>query len=569
MESLVLNSLKNDTFVKLVFQSKRFIMSKIIFVFALLLVSFLSFSQPKTVAESSNFESTSTEKDVNDFILKITKHSSIVKVETLAVSAEGRSIPLLVIADPMPKSPQKLARDKRMVVYIQANIHAGEVEGKEASLMLARDVISGMRKDVLKNVILLICPNFNPDGNEAISVQNRTHQNGPKNGVGLRYNGQMLDLNRDAMKLETPELNGLMKNVILKWDPLITVDCHTTNGSYHEEPVTFTWMMNPAGDRSLTDFMQKTMMPAVSKILLNDYKTENCFYGEFIDMKNPEKGWEDDASEPRYLVNYLGVRNRLAILNENYVYADYKSRVLGCYALLHSITGYAAEHTSEIKELIRTADQKTVKRGLNPEPSDSFPIAYLAKPIPEKVTIKTYEVDVVTSPDGRESYKKSDRKKTVQVPFFAQYEATKNVKLPFAYLFANSDPMVINLLQRHGIQVGKLTKPQTFEVQSFHITELQAAKLLNQGHYTETINGTWTTEHLEFKSGTFVIRTGQPLANLAAYLLEPQTNDGLLFWNFLDRYLLPQWGRGFNAYPVYKIIAPVKIDDSVLPLHEN
>lgn len=541
-------------------------MSKFYLLILCLFCSLFSFSQPLTVAESSNFESTSNENDVNEFIRQLSKKSGNIKVETIATSTEGRPIQLMVIADPMIKSPEKLAADPRVVLYIQANIHAGEVEGKEASLMFARDLISGMKKEVLKNVIVLICPNFNPDGNEAISVKNRTHQNGPKNGVGLRHNGQMLDINRDALKLETPEMNGLMKNVLLKWDPQITLDCHTTNGSYHEEPVTFTWMMNPAGERSLMDYMEKQMMPAVATSLRNGYKVENCFYGEFVDMKTPEKGWEEYASEPRYLTNYIGVRNRLAILNENYVYADYKSRVLGCYGLLHAVADYAAQHAAEVRELIRKADQKTITRGLNPATTDSFPIQYIGKPIQEKVTIKTFEVDVITDAEGRETYKKSDRKKTVQVPYIARYEATRSVKFPFAYLYTISDPLAVNLLRKHGIRVSQLNKAQSFEVETFKLTELKAATRLNQGHFNQTASGTWVTGHVEFKAGTFVVRTAQPLANIAAYLLEPQSNDGLVTWNFLDRYLLPQWGRGFNAYPVYKIVEPVKIEDTVLPL---
>lgn len=529
------------------------------------LCSLLTFSQPLTIAESSKFESTSNEKDVNEFIRQISKKSAIIKVETLAVSTEGRAIPLLIISDPMIKSVTKLNTDKRVVFYIQANIHAGEVEGKEASLMFARDLVSGLKKEVLKNVIVLICPNFNPDGNEPISPKNRAYQNGPKNGVGLRHNGQMLDINRDAMKLETPEMSGLLKNVLLKWDPQIMVDCHTTNGSYHEEPVTFTWMMNPAGDRKLMDFMEKQMMQAVSTTLREGYKVENCFYGEFIDMKTPEKGWKYDATEPRYLTNYIGIRNRLAILNENYVYADYRSRVLGCYGLLNSIADFAASHAGEIKTLIHEADQKTIERGMNPTPNDSFPISYVGKPIQDKVTIKTYEVDVVADAEGRETYKKSDRKKTVQVPYTARYDATLSVKFPFAYLVSVSDPLVINILRKHGVQVSQLTKSQVFDVEVFKMTELKAENKLNQGHFNQTASGTWITEHMEFKAGTFVVRTAQPLANVASYLLEPQSNDGLLKWNFLDRYLVPQWGRGFNPFPVYKIQKRMIIEDTILP----
>ena len=165
--------------------------------------------------------------------------------------------------------------------------------------------------------------------------------------------------------------------------------------------------------------------------------------------------------------------------------------------------------------------------------------------------------------------KRRIEKRTVNVPYRARYDATKSVKFPFAYLLNVSDPFIINLLQKHGIQLSRLNKPQSFAVESFKITDLKAVPRLNQGHYNETATGTWLSEHTDFKAGTLVIRTSQPLANVAAYLLEPQTNDGLLTWNFLDRYLLPQWGRGFNAYPVYKIIETVKIEDTVLPLQFN
>ena len=536
-------------------------MYKIVLVFCFLLFSCLGFSQILTVAESSNFESTSSEKEVNDFIKKITKNSKIVRFETLAVSPEGRNIPLLIIADPLPKSAKDIKNDKRVVVYIQANIHGGEVEGKEASLMFARDLIAGMKKDILKNVIVLICPNFNADGNEKISTLNRTHQNGPKNGVGLRYNGQALDLNRDAMKLESPELNGLLKNVLNTWDPYIFVDCHTTNGSYHEEPVTFAWMMNPSGDESLIDFMEKDLMPAVSSTLLKDYKVENCFYGEFIDMGKPELGWIEEAVEPRYIVNYMGIRNRLAILNENYVYADYKSRVLGCYGLLNSIADYASQNGTKIKNLIQKADQNTIQRGLNPSDRDSFPIEFKAFPLTEKISIKTYEVEPKADTTGWDKYQKTDRKKTVIVPYIADYQPTLSVKFPFAYLLTIQDPDVLNLLKRHGIKVGKLNKAQVFEVETFKIKELSPVLRMNQGHYNNAITGSFSKGKMEFNAGTYIIRTAQPLATLAAYLLEPQSGDGFVFWNVLDKHLVPQWGRGFLPYPVYKILNKVEIED--------
>ena len=532
-------------------------MKKILLISLVMLLSFpCVFAQNNilTVAEKSGYESTARYADVQQFITELARGSKNIRIETIAKTTEGRDVPLLVIANPLPKSPADLVNDKRIVVYIQANIHAGEVEGKEGSMMLARDLVKGLNNDILKNVVVLICPNFNPDGNEAISTQNRDYQNGPKNGVGLRYNGQMLDLNRDAVKLESPEMQGLIRNVINKWDPSVMVDCHTTNGSYHEEPVTFTWMMNPAGDRGLINFMRDEMMPAVSEILTQKYQVLNCFYGEFTDLKNPDAGWISYASEPRYLVNYMGVRNRLAILNENYVYADYKTRVLGSYKLLHSILEYSASHASAIKTMLKNADQQTIARATDPAANATFPIEYEARPTPQPITVRAFEVDVVKNAQGQEDLVKSDRQRTVTVPYIADYYATKSTTLPFAYLLRLSDPVVKNLLQAHGIKLEKLAQTTRLEVESFKLTSLKPATRLNQGHYTNSVSGTMVKDTIDFLPGTYVIRMAQPLANLAAYLLEPQSNDALVLWNFFDRYLVPQWGRGFNEYPVYRLM---------------
>lgn len=511
-------------------------------------------AQLLTVAEKSSFTSTSKYADVMDFIEGLKKLSPNIKVETIATSTEGRDVPLLILANPMPANPEDLQSDERIVVYIQANIHAGEVEGKEAVQMLARDILQGGYTEILKDVILLIVPNLNPDGNEKISVENRTNQNGPVNGVGLRHNGQMLDLNRDAMKLETPEIRAVVSQILNRWDPAITVDCHTTNGSYHEEPVTYTWMMNPNGDRDLINFMRDRMMPTVKTNLFEEYQVENIFYGEFIDRLDIDKGWISYAAEPRYLVNYVGLRNRLAILNENYVYADYKTRVNGCYHLLLTIVNYAAANKKEIKKLLAAADEKEMNRFAKGLPTDSFALEYEGRPTPQPVTIKAYEADTIPGVKGYWRYKKSDRQRTVTVPYIADYFSTKNIDLPYAYIIEYPIAEVEENLLGHGIKMERLKETSTLKIQKFNIDELKGDERLNQGHYTNSIKGGYVMEKKEFPAGTIIIHTDQPLGKLAAYLLEPQSDDGLLKWNFFDRYLVPQWGRGYYPYPVYRVM---------------
>ncbi len=518
-----------------------------------------------TVAERSEFKSTSDYNDVMTFIDQLKKSSKFLKVESIAKSVEGRDVPLLIIGYPLPKSPDEMIKDSRIVIYVQANIHAGEVEGKEAVLMFARDLLSGKNPDLMKNIVFLLCPNFNPDGNEQISPSNRTYQNGPVNGVGVRHNGQFLDLNRDGMKAESPEVRGVISNVFNKWDPAVFMDCHTTNGSYHVEPVTFTWMVNPNGDNSLISYMRDRMIPEMSGTLLKKYNVENCYYGEFNDMLKPENGWFYDASDPRYMSNYFGLRNRLGILNENYVYADYESRVKGCYRLIYSLAEYVTANKDEIKNMLREVDSKTVRRGLNPSVTDSFAIEFKVRPAAEKVTIRTFEAEMITDTNGRRRLQKSDRQKTVTVPYFIDYYGSRNVRLPFAYLVKTHDPDIISLLKTHGILLDELSNDSKINVERFEISELKGSSRLNQGHYTNSIKGKFVRESIDFQAGTLVVRMAQPLANLAAYLLEPQSNDGLMTWNFFDRYLVPQWGMGYNQYPVYKVIDKVDLSTVKIP----
>lgn len=507
-----------------------------------------------TVAEKSNYESTSRHADVMDFFKSLNKISPSFRIESMGKSTNGLEMPLIILAKPLPKSINDIKKDKRIVVYLQANIHAGEVEGKEAVQMLARDILLKETPDYLKNVIILIAPIFNADGNEQISKLNRTNQAGPVNGVGVRHNGQMLDLNRDAMKVESPELYGMITNVLNKWDPALMMDLHTTNGSYHQEPTTYTWMVNPNTDRGLINYMRDKMMPWVKSDLTNNYKWQNIFYGDFFDQRNPEKGLSYDAVQPRYIVNYIGLRNRLSILNENYVYSDFKTRVIGCYNLLKSVLEYVSTNKDEIKKMLKDADEKTIARGLNPVESDSVAVEFVSKPSPQPETVNAYEMEAYKDANGRERYKPTNKIKTVTVPYYVDYYAKRSVKLPFAYLISQADAKVVSLLKTHGIKIETLNKPALLDVQTIKTKELKPSQRLNQGHYNNSIKVEYINEKKEFAAGTLVVRTSQPLANVATYLLEPETDDGLLYWNYWDKYLVPQWGGAYLPYPVTKVL---------------
>jgi len=154
---------------------------------------------------------------------------------------------------------------------------------------------------------------------------------------------------------------------------------------------------------------------------------------------------------------------------------------------------------------------------------------------------------------------RDSKPKAYTVPFFTDFVPKRSVSFPFAYLIPTADSEIINKLLQHGLLVEKLTKSTKLEVESFRITEITGAERLFQGHRMNSVKGEYTREEIEFPEGTLFISTAQPLANVAAYLLEPESNDGLLVWNFLDRYVVTQWGRGPLPYPVHKLLKPANL----------
>jgi len=520
--------------------------------------------EPQTVAESSQYKSTSLYKDVMAFINALQQQSPLIRVESLCRSAEGRDVPLMILADPPVSSPQDLKRDGRAVVYIQANIHAGEVEGKEASLMLARDILLHKKPAVLDKLVVLIAPIFNADGNEKISTTSRPQQDGPENGVGVRPNGLNLDLNRDAMKLESPEMQGVVQNVLMRWDPVLAMDLHTTDGFYHEEPVTFAWAPVPNSDPEIRAFMRDKLQVAVEARMRDVHKVQAIMYGEPMDFRNFDKGFEAFGAQPHFFTNYVGLRNRLSILNENYHHADFKTRVLGCNALLESVLTYTRDNKDTILKLVADADRAAIARGLNPTDKDRFGLAFEPKPIERKLTINIWEMEIIPHEGGYPEMKKTDRKKTMVLPFYAEYESKRSVQFPAGYFIAVPDRDVIGKLRQHGLIVERLTQPVTTEVEAFVPKELKAAARPFQGHWVDTVTGDYKKAQKEFAAGTYFVSTAQPLGSLAAALLEPESDGGLLSWNYFDKYLVPEWSRSLGEYPVYRLLKPIDLSKEVV-----
>ncbi len=196
---------------------------------------------------------------------------------------------------------------------------------------------------------------------------------------------------------------------------------------------------------------------------------------------------------------------------------------------------------------------------MKPSEDDIFAVEYDLKPLKDKVTIRGWEMEVVPRESGWPRVKRTDKKRTYEVPYYADFVPKRSVRFPYAYLIPAASPEITEKLLQHGLSVDKLIEPATLEAESFRIKEIKAASRLYQGHYMNSAKGEYTLEKKEFPEGTLFIATAQPLANVATYLLEPESEDGLLVWNFFDRYLVSQWRREPQTYPVYRLLKPVNL----------
>jgi dipeptidyl-peptidase 4 len=493
---------------------------------------------PETVAEKTDFKATSRHADVVAFCESLARLSPVVKLETFGTSHEGRKLPLLVLADPPISGPADAARTGRTTVLVFGNIHAGEVDGKEALLMLARDLATGKDRSLLKHLVVLVVPILNADGNDRMGKDNRPGQNGPPE-TGTRANAQGLDLNRDFVKLESPEVRALVRLINL-WDPALVIDTHTTNGSFHRYTLTYDAPRHAAADSRLVSFSRDVMLPEMSRRLARE-NLNTFFYGNF---SRDRKAWETYPALPRYGMQYLGLRNRIGILSESYSYAPFKERVRASRVFVRACLDYVAENRDKVAALLKSAREATTAG----RPAE-VALRYRATAFKEPVKVAGFVEEVKA---GKRV--PTDRPRDYTLDFFGRSEPTLSVPRPFAYLYPASFRAVTENLLRHGIEVEELREDIELDVEVYRVTGVSRGVGAYQGHRLAKVEASAKKGSRRVSAGTILVRTGQALGTLAVYLLEPQAEDGLCAWNFFDRAL-----KEGQEFPILRLPAAVPL----------
>ncbi|MEM9066316.1 MAG: DPP IV N-terminal domain-containing protein [Planctomycetota bacterium] len=514
----------------------------------------------QSVAEQSSYQRTGANADVTAFLGELAENSERVTLTSIGDSHEGNPLHLAILADPPIGTPEQASDSGKLVVLLFGNIHAGEVCGKEALQMLCRDLAMAEDAPLLNDLIVCFVPNYNPDGNDRFDPDNRPGQNGPER-MGTRANAQGLDLNRDHLKMQAPETLALNR-FLTEWDPAVIVDTHTTNGSLHQYALTYQGPKHPATDQEVLSYVRDTMLPAIDEAFEETTGRDTFFYGNFRDRQTK---WATYPAEPRYGVAYRGMRNRLSILSEAYAYDTFEGRVKSTYAFCEQVLNYAAEHASEIRDLVKAADRRTIEAGGDPDGTARVPLRIDVRAFEEKVEILGYEV--LEAEDGRRI---AGDPGAYEVEFVNDFVSTEDVALPYAYVFDPRMEDLAQFLQRHGVEVEVLREQIELDIERYELSDIQRAERPYAGmDRISSLIATPRTETMPLSQGTYVVRTAQKLGTLAAYMLEPRAFDGLLAWGMLDEWLTSDHpiGRLARRQPMLLREARPLPEDSGEPRH--
>lgn len=510
-----------------------------------------------TKAEKTNYNETSLHKDVMAFVNTLVKISDVARLEIIGNSFEGKKIPLVIMADPIVNSPEEAKKSDKVIIYLEANIHAGEVEGKEASMQLMREIAIGPKRRLLDNQILLFCPNFNPDGNDKLG-NNRRSQEGSPIEAGERYTGEGLDLNRDGLKAEGMETKAMIKNIINKWDPAMLIDMHTTNGTWHGYSLTYAPGAHTVGHKDLTYYMRDELFPVVTEKVKERSGLDMYFYGGYRGF--PPTTFSGAPAQPRFITNSMALKNRLSILVETFAHDRFERRILSNVVFLTSVLEYTSDHSQEINNLLERINEEVVQQIKEGSGKMQKGFKYNSIQLGDPVNILAYEMEEYTDNNGRTRRRSNGNKVLVKdVKLMQKSEPTLLATVPAAYVFPAVLKNVADKLIQHGVKVSTLEKRTSYIGEEFTVSELNRSDRLYQKHNMASIKGAFETKTKKMPADSYFVDMAQPYANLIFYMLEPQSDDGLVVWNYFDEYLT---NKGIEkkevAFPVFKVYSSKK-----------
>ena len=495
-----------------------------------------------TRAERTGYRETTGYDEVVQFLERGADLSARVHVTSFGTTVEGRALPLVVVGDVADARPASVMATDRVRVWLQANIHGGELCGKEALLMLLRDLVNGGHEEWLSSLTLLIAPIYNADGNERMALDNRPYQLGPVGGTGTRRNAQGLDLNRDHMKLESPEARALV-GAYRDYDPHVVIDLHTTNGTQHAYHLTYAPPLHPNTYPAIDALLRDEWLPAVTDAVKESDGWDFYHYGNVPRAEGAEPSWRTFDHRPRFNNNYVGLRNRIALISEAYAYASFEERVAATLRFVEESLAFAHEHAARVDALIAEADA-------TPVVGRTLATRAIPRRAPEPVEILLGRTEEVPHPEtGEPMRRRIDVAEPTSMDEYVAFEAAGDGAeiAPASYYVPPDLTPVVDLLAVHGVGGVPFEDDTAISAEQFVFSATSLSERRFEGHHERAVEGAWEAVERTVPAGTLVVPVMPRLGRLAFALLEPRSDDGIVNWNFLD-----EWIEAGSAYPILR-----------------
>ncbi|HEY0229603.1 MAG TPA: M14 family metallopeptidase [Dokdonella sp.] len=485
-----------------------------------------------TPAEQAKFATTASYEQTHAYLQRLAAAApERIHLTRFGVSPEGRDLMLVVAAKDGEFTPAAARASGKEIVLVQAGIHAGEIEGNDAGLMLLRDLAIGTKPARLPDhVILVYLPIFNVDGHENVSPYHRINQNGPRE-MGFRSNAQYQNLNRDYMKADAPEMRDWLA-MFDAWLPDLFMDIHTTDGADYQYDLT--WYQEEWGP--LHPAVKKWQSEAFQNSIFPDFEKHGHLaapYLELVDHRDIGKGIANFGSGPRFSTGYVALRNRAALLVETHMLKSYAMRVHATYDLIAATLAYLDRHPGELRKVVTQADAQTAARA----PGSTLPLTFRTSEQSVPFTLKGYAFTQTASAISGDSWVRYEpaKPKTYVVPFFRDLVAAESVRVPAAYLIPAAWPQIVDKLRQHGIRYERLDRASTLPVERYRLAAPHWDEQPFEGrHALREFTLATETGESRFAAGAVVVPLDQPDANLVVNLLEPRAPDSLLGWGFFD-----------------------------------
>jgi murein tripeptide amidase MpaA len=481
--------------------------------------------------EKSGFKETPRYSETYAFSQQLDASSKKITLLNYGTSPQGRELFCLVADKDGLTDPTLIHQKNRVVLFVEACIHAGEPDGKDAGFLLLLDLVNNPDKQTwLDRVTIVFIPIVSPDGHERFGPFNRINQNGPVE-MGWRTNAQNLNLNRDFLKAEAPEMQALLA-FFNTWEPDFFIDCHVTDGADYIYPITYSMETKGNMNEGQTAWQKEVYLPYVTEKM----EKEKCPIFPYVNFRqwfNIESGLSNWATPPALSTGYSAVTNCPGLLIEAHMLKDYKTRVFSTYHMIRFSAEILNREADKIIALNKFADEECVAESFRKKPfSLDFEMTGDSVPVLFKGMEYKFNKSEIT---GNDYISYSDKQKDYQLWYFEALEVTEMAWLPAAYVVPAEYSHIEKLLQFHKIAYRKTTVDTEVEMDSYRFTNVEFANRPYEGHQRIS---SFKKDSIRYKKtvhkGSLIIPVSQPKARLIAHIFEPGSPSSLLQYGYFN-----------------------------------